>query len=141
MAILILLLCYQTMRFAGAYRSGDAFYKGVLKRNPVYAGAWQNYAWYKLYLKNEPEHAEMILLDGLRVMKCEGESRGERKLVWNLLHLYLQADRTHEAATLLGCVAAEWLEHPVGNQYYWTLVRRLEAGGKARPTAPDRKED
>ncbi len=125
-AILVLLLCHQTIRFAGAYQSADRFYRGVLERNPVYSGAWQNYAWYKLYLKNEPDDAERILLEGLEVMVSEEDSRGERKLVWNLLHLYLRTKRVDEAATLLRCMEEEWLQDPVGNRYYWTLVRRLE---------------
>jgi hypothetical protein len=124
-AVLVLLLCHQTICFAGAYQSADRFYRGVLERNPVYAGAWQNYAWYKLYVENKPDNAERILLEGLEVMAAEEDSKGEKKLVWNLLHLYLQTKRVDEAATLLQCTSEEWLLDPGGNHYYWTLVRRM----------------
>lgn len=146
-AILMFLLCRQTFLFAGSYQSADRFYQGVLMRNHVYAGAWQNYGYYKLALENAPDDAERILLEGLAVMRSEGDSRGERKIVWNLIHLYMQGKRPHEAATLFQCVAKEWLQDSVGNYYYWTLVRHLEAGGggegsgiRARPPAQDGKD-
>jgi hypothetical protein len=122
---LVLLLAVQTFRFAAYFRNADRFYQGVLERNPVYAGAWQNYGWYKLYLENEADRAESILLDGLAVMVDEGDEKGERKLTWNLLHLYLRQQRFAEAETLVTCVRSKWMEHPVGNHYFWTLVERL----------------
>ncbi len=125
--ILMLLLCRQTFAFSGRFRSADLFYQGVLERNPLYSGAWQNYGWHKLYLDGKPDDAERILLDGLERMVSEGDRRGQRKLVWNLLHLYLANDRAQEACTLLQCVTEAWLEDPVGNHYFWTLV---EAAGK-----------
>ena len=126
--ILMLLLCRQTFAFSGRFRSADLFYRGVLERNPVYAGAWQNYGWHKLYLDRRADDAERILLDGLERMVSEGDTRGQRKLVWNLLHLYLASGRVQEACTLLQCVRGAWLEDPVGNDHFWTLVEAAENG-------------
>jgi len=123
---LVLLLCYQTFRFSGYFQNADCFYRAVLERNPAYSGAWQNYGWYKLYLENKPDEAERILLDGLEVVGSKEDFRGERKLTWNLLHLYLGEERFDEAETLLQCTAEKWMEDPVGNHYFWTLVQRLE---------------
>jgi hypothetical protein len=124
--ILVLFLCHQTFQFSGHYQNADRFYRGVLERNPVYAAAWQNYAWYKLYVENKPDDAEEVLLDGLEVVVAEEDRLGQRKLVWNLLHLYLEHDRCEEAETLLQCIRDKWIEDPVGNHYLWTLVQRLE---------------
>ena len=123
---LVLLLCHQTFRFSGYFQSADRFYRAVLERNPAYSGAWQNYGWYKLYLENKPAEAERILLDGLEVVGSKEDFRGERKLTWNLLHLYLGEERFDEAETLLQCTAEKWMEDPLGNHYFWTLVQRLE---------------
>jgi hypothetical protein len=133
-ALLVVVLSCQTLRFVGYFRSADRFYQGVLERNPVYSGAWQNYGWYKLYMENKPDDAERILLDGLAVMVSEGDNHGQRKLVWNLLHLYLGHQRVDEAETLLQCTRSEWMEHPVGNHYLWTLVERLQARQEASLT-------
>ena len=132
-AVWVLLLCRQTFLFAGNYRSADRFYQGVLARNRVYSGAWQNYGYYKLTFEDAPGVAERILLEGLTVMRSEGDSRGRRKLVWNLLHLYQGTDRALEAATLLECVADAWVQDPVGNDYYWSLVRRFETERRRLP--------
>jgi hypothetical protein len=123
---LVLLLCSQTFRFSGHFRSADRFYQAVLERNPAYSGAWQNYGWYKLYMEGKPNEAERILLDGLEVVVSREDFRGERKLTWNLLHLYLAEARFEEAQTLLQCTAEKWMEDPVGNHYFWTLVMQLE---------------
>jgi hypothetical protein len=123
---LVLLLCHQTFGFSGYFQSADRFYRAVLERNPAYSGAWQNYGWFKLYLENKPDEAEQILLDGLEVVGAKEDFPGERKLTWNLLHLYLGAERFDEAETLLQCTAEKWIEDPVGNHYFWSLVQRLE---------------
>jgi hypothetical protein len=129
--VLVLLLCHQTFRFSGYFQSADRFYRAVLERNPAYAGAWQNYGWYKLYLENKSDEAERILLDGLEVVGSKEDFRGGRKLTWNLLHLYLGAGRFDEAATLLQCTAETWLVDPVGNRYFWTMIQRLEENDEA----------
>jgi hypothetical protein len=103
----------------------------VLERNPAYSGAWQNYGWYKLYLMGKPDEAERILLDGLEVVDCREDFGGERKLTWNLLHLYLGEGRFDEAETLLQCMAEKWIGDPVGNHYFWTIVQRLEETNEA----------
>ena len=123
---LVLLLCHQTFRFSGYFRGADRFYQAVLERNPAYSGAWQNYGWYKLYMEGKPDEAERILLDGLEVVVSREDFEGERKLTWNLLHLYLAEGRFDEAQTLLQCTAEKWMEDPVGNHYFWTLVQGLE---------------
>jgi hypothetical protein len=123
---LVLLLCHQTFRFSGYFRGADRFYQAVLERNPAYSGAWQNYGWYKLYLEGKPDEAERILLDGLEVVVSREDFPGERKLTWNLLHLYLAEGRFDEAQTLLQCRSEKWIEDPVGNHYFWTLVQGLE---------------
>ena len=133
-AIIVSLLSHQTFRFSGYYQNADRFYRGVLERNPVYAAAWQNYGRYKLYVENNPDDAEEILLDGLEEIVAEEDSRGERKLVWNLLHLYLENERYEEAETLLQCIEERWIEDPEGNHYWWTLVQRLEERGEAGVT-------
>jgi len=125
--LLILCLGSQTYRFSGFFQNADAFYQGVLDRNPSYPGAWLNYGYHKLYRDREPDRAERILLDGLEALNEQGNPKGLSMLNWNLLHLYRENGRQEEADTLFQCLQEEWSEDPVGNIYLWRYLRKQAA--------------
>jgi len=62
--IIILFLSLQTFRFSANYRNPDRFYQGILEINPMYAGAWKNYAWHKLYIEKKTSHRRVEAAPG-----------------------------------------------------------------------------
>jgi len=122
--IIILFLSLQTFRFSANYRNPDRFYQGILEINPMYAGAWKNYAWHKLYIEKKHLTGELKLLQGIQIAKDEDYDKGTMALEHFLLCVYLQNDRQEEFNTHLQSVMKPWTEHPLGSIYFWEVAPR-----------------
>ncbi len=136
LALLVLLLGAQSFRFAANFRSPDRFYGTLLDRHPLHSGAWTNYSWHKLYMDEDPEAAERILLEGIEAVRPLQNEKVTMDFIHQLILLYLDYGDPLEAATLLQCTADAWIVRPVGSIYSWHAVAMLDRAGKEQACMP-----
>ena len=127
-------LGWQTFNFTAYFQNADRFYQGILERNPKHFSAWQNYAWHKLHMDDDPVSAENILLQGVEMTQKHRYRYKEMDLFKLLIKRHVIYDQRDEAETLLQCVMDDWVTDPVGNIYFWLSVQRLDKGA-AGPVA------
>jgi hypothetical protein len=123
LALVVILLGFQTARFAGYFRSTDRFYQTLLERYPLSIGAWMNYGWSKLYIDKDPLVSEWISLGGLQTAEATRNRLAEMDFMNNLMVLYLGNDRRVEAETMLQCIMQPWITDPEGNIYFWHVIQ------------------
>jgi hypothetical protein len=132
LALISLLLSVQSFLFAAHYRSADRFYRALLERQPLHAGAWTNYGWHKLYIDEDPEAAEAILLGGIQAVEVSRNESVKVDTIHNLMVLYLQNGHPLEAETMLQCVTEPWVLRLEGSIYFWHAVQLLEGQAAVR---------
>jgi hypothetical protein len=126
LALVVLLLGFQTARFTGYFRDTDRFYQALLEKYPLSMGAWMNYGWCKLYIDKDPLGSEWILMGGLQAAEEERNRGAKMDFMNNLMVLYLGNDRPVEAETMLQCIMQPWIVHPEGNIYFWHVIQSRE---------------
>jgi hypothetical protein len=139
LALVVLLLGFQTARFAGYFRSADRFYQALLEKYPLSVGAWMNYGWCKLYIDKDPLGSEWISMGGLQAAEATRNRSAKMDFMNNLMVLYLDNDRLLEAETMLQCIMQPWIVHPEGNIYFWHVIQlrdkiEKDPGEKTRET-------
>jgi hypothetical protein len=141
LALVVLLLGFQTVRFTQYFRSTDRFYQALLEKNPLSVGAWMNYGWSKLYIDKDPLDSEWISLGGLKAAEATRNRAAKMDFMNNLMVLHLGNDRRVEAETMLQCIMRPWIVDPEGNIYFWHVIQlrdKIEKGlGEKSPEAPE----
>jgi len=123
LALVVLVLGMQTVRFTGHFRSADRFYQTLLEKYPHSIGGWMNYGWCKLYIDKDPQGSEWILLGGLQAAEVTRNRAAEMDFMNNLMVLYLGNDRRDEVETMLQCIMQPWTTDPEGSIYFWHVVQ------------------